>query len=134
MEFDPDLIIPDRNKSIAEGAVALYRNYVDGYRVHHLAAVADRYGFSLLTPIKDLTGQQYQALMYGSNERLRFSVEARNGDSSWSHTGRWEGLCPRQNGSTARRDPITGAGNSRSSCASSHAQDAAAAGSGEVSP
>ena len=94
MEFDPDLIIPDRNKSIAEGAVALYRNYVDGYRVHHLAAVADRYGFSLLTPIKDLTGQQYQALMYGSNERLRFSVEARNGDSSWSHTGRWEGLVP----------------------------------------
>lgn len=94
MEFDPDLIIPDRNKSIAEGAVALYRNYVDGYRVHHLAAVADRYGFSLLTPIKDLTEQQYQALMYGSNERLRFSVEARNGDSSWSHTGRWEGLVP----------------------------------------
>lgn len=94
MEFDPDLIIPDRNKSIAEGAVALYRNYVDGYRVHHLTAVADRYGFSLLTPIKDLTGQQYQALMYGSNERLRFSVEARNGDSSWSHTGRWEGLVP----------------------------------------
>ena len=94
MEFDPDLIIPNRNKSIAEGAVALYRNYVDGYRVHHLAAVADRYGFSLLTPIKDLTGQQYQALMYGSNERLRFSVEARNGDSSWSHTGRWEGLVP----------------------------------------
>jgi len=94
MEFDPDLIIPDRNKSIAEGAVALYRNYVDGYRVHHLAAVADRYGFSLLTPIKDLTEQQYQALMYGSNERLRFSVKARNGDSSWSHTGRWEGLVP----------------------------------------
>ncbi|HOD85429.1 MAG TPA: excinuclease ABC subunit UvrA [Methanoculleus sp.] len=94
MEFDPDLIIPDRNKSIAEGAVALYRNYVDGYRVHHLAAVADRYGFSLLTPIKDLTEQQYRVLMYGSNERLRFSVEARNGDSSWSHTGRWEGLVP----------------------------------------
>ena len=94
MEFDPDLIIPDRNKCIAEGAVALYRNYVDGYRVHHLAAVADRYRFSLLTPIKDLTEQQYRVLMYGSNERLRFSVEARNGDSSWSHTGRWEGLVP----------------------------------------
>jgi excinuclease ABC subunit A len=56
--------------------------------------VADRYGFSLLTPIKDLTEQQYRVLMYGSNERLRFSVEARNGDSSWSHTGRWEGLVP----------------------------------------
>jgi len=44
MEFDPDLIIPDKNKCIAEGAVALYRNYVDGYRAHYLSAVADRYG------------------------------------------------------------------------------------------
>ena len=94
MEFDPDLIIPDKNKCIAEGAVALYRNYVDGYRVHHLSAVADRYGFSVLTPIRDLTERQYNALMYGSNERLRFSVKARNGDAAWSHTGRWEGLVP----------------------------------------
>lgn len=63
MEFDPDLIIPDKNKCIAEGAVALYRNYVDGYRVHHLSAVADRYGFSVLTPIRDLTDRQYNALV-----------------------------------------------------------------------
>ncbi|GLI46140.1 excinuclease ABC subunit UvrA [Methanoculleus bourgensis] len=94
MEFDPDLIIPDKNKCIAEGAVALYRNYVDGYRAHYLSAVADRYGFSVLTPIRDLTERQYKALMYGSNERLRFSMKTRNGDASWSHTGPWEGLAP----------------------------------------
>ncbi|MGI6022746.1 MAG: excinuclease ABC subunit UvrA [Methanoculleus sp.] len=94
MEFDPDLIIPDKNKCIAEGAVALYRNYVDGYRVHHLSAVADRYGFSVLTPIRDLTDRQYNALVYGSDEALRFSVKAKNSDASWSHTGRWEGLVP----------------------------------------
>ena len=94
MEFDPDLIIPDKNKCIAEGAVALYRNYVDGYRAHYLSAVADSYGFSVLTPIRDLTERQYKALMYGSNERLRFSMKTRNGDASWSHTGPWEGLAP----------------------------------------
>ena len=94
MEFDPDLIIPDKEKCIAEGAVALYRNYVDGYRAHFLSAVADRYGFSVLTPIKDLTERQYSALMFGSNERLRFSMETRGGDASWSRTEAWEGLAP----------------------------------------
>ena len=54
MEFDPGLIIPDKNKCIAEGAF-IYRNYVDGYRAHYLSAVADSYGFSVLTPIRDLT-------------------------------------------------------------------------------
>ena len=32
MEFDPDLIIPDKTLCLADGAVALYRNYLDGYR------------------------------------------------------------------------------------------------------
>ena len=33
MDFDPDLIIPDRSKSLSDGAVAMYRNFLDGYRV-----------------------------------------------------------------------------------------------------
>jgi excinuclease ABC subunit A len=94
MEFDPDLIVPDKGKCIADGAVMLYRNYVDGYRAHYLASVADHFGFSVLTPIRDLTEQQYKALMYGSTDRLRFSVSAKNGDASWSHSGPWEGLVP----------------------------------------
>ena len=93
MEFDPDLIIPDKSKSIAEGAVMLYRNFLDGYRSQYLGAVAKHFGFSVLTPIKDLTEQQYNALMFGSSEHLRLSMRTRNGDS-WSHSGTWEGLAP----------------------------------------
>lgn len=94
MEFDPDLIIPDTSKSIADGAVALYRNYLDGYRNQYLGAVARHYGFSVLTPIKDLSKDQYDVLMFGSNERIRFSMSGRNGDAHWAHTGEWEGLVP----------------------------------------
>ncbi|MDV4343143.1 excinuclease ABC subunit UvrA [Methanoculleus sp. YWC-01] len=93
MEFDPDLIIPDRSKSIADGAVMLYRNFLDGYRSQYLGAVAKHFGFSVLTPIKDLTERQYKALMFGSPEHLRLSMRTRNGDS-WSHSGTWEGLAP----------------------------------------
>lgn len=93
MEFDPDLIIPDKSKSIAEGAVALYRNFLDGYRNQYLSAVAKHFGFSVLTPIKDLTEEQYQVLMFGSPEHLRLSMRMKNGDT-WSRSGTWEGLAP----------------------------------------
>jgi len=32
--------------------------------------------------------------MYGSNDRIRFSLNTRNGDAQWAHTGEWEGLVP----------------------------------------
>jgi excinuclease ABC subunit A len=94
MEFDPDLIIPDRVLCIADGAVALYRNAIDGWRGQHLAAVAKHFGFDIFTPIKDLTVDQYNALMYGSDERIKFSMSMKNGDAYWSHNASWEGLIP----------------------------------------
>ena len=94
MEFDADLIIPDKGRCIADGAVAPYRNPMDGFRGHYLATVAKHFGFSVLTPIRDLTREQYEALMYGSPERMHFSMSMRNGDAHWSHTGEWEGLLP----------------------------------------
>ena len=94
MDFDPELIIPDREKSVADGAVALYRNFLDGYRSQYLGAVAKHFGFDIFTPVKDLTPHQYDALMYGSTERIHFSMSMKNGDAHWSHHGQWEGLLP----------------------------------------
>ncbi|MGD1005385.1 MAG: excinuclease ABC subunit UvrA [Methanoregulaceae archaeon] len=94
MEFDPDLIIPNKRKCIADGAIALYRNPMDGFRGQYLGTVAQHYGFDALTPIKDLTETQYNALMFGSTDRMRFSMSMKNGDAQWSHVGSWEGLLP----------------------------------------
>jgi excinuclease ABC subunit A len=94
MEFDPDLIIPDKERCIADGAIAPYRNPMDGFRGQYLAVVAKNYGFSTLTPIKDLTDEQYAALMFGSSKRMKFQMSMKNGDAEWSHTGEWEGLLP----------------------------------------
>ncbi|PKG33037.1 excinuclease ABC subunit UvrA [Methanoregula sp.] len=94
MEFDPDLIIPDKERCIADGAIAPYRNPMDGFRGQYLATVAKNYGFSVLTPIKDLTKEQYEALMFGSSKRMKFQMSMKNGDAEWSHTGEWEGLLP----------------------------------------
>ncbi|MFH0874583.1 MAG: excinuclease ABC subunit UvrA [archaeon] len=94
MELDPDSIIPDKSLSIADGAVAIYRNAIDGWRGQYLGSVAKHFGFSILTPIKDLTEKQYNALMFGSEEKIRFNMSMKGGEASWSHNGEWEGLLP----------------------------------------
>jgi excinuclease ABC subunit A len=95
MDFDEDLIIPDHGLSIADGAVALYRNAIDGWRGQYLGAIAKHYGFNVFTPINDLNEEQFDALMYGSDdEEIKFEMEMKNGDAYWSHKGEWEGLIP----------------------------------------
>lgn len=94
MDFDPDLIIPDKEKSIADGAIATYRNFLDGYRSQLIGAVATHFGFTIYTPIKDLSEKQYHTLMYGSPEKISFHMSYRQGEGEWSHRGTWEGLLP----------------------------------------
>jgi len=94
MDFDPDLIIPDKNLCIADGALAIYRNAVDGWRGQYVGAVAKHFGFDVFTPIKDLTNEQYNVLIHGSNKKIKFTLTMKNGDANWSHMGQWEGLLP----------------------------------------
>lgn len=92
VEFDPDLIISDKSLSIAGGAVNVYKNFLDGFRVSYLEAVGNELGFTMSTPIKDLTDEQYHGLMYGVNKPMKFTHSSRNAD--WSYKGTWEGLMP----------------------------------------
>ena len=94
MEFGEHLIIPDEEKCIVDGAIALYKNMRDGWRVHYLGGVAKHFGFDIFTPIKDLTKKQYDVLMYGSLEKVSFNMTTKNGDTQWSGKGAWEGLIP----------------------------------------
>ncbi len=94
MEFDADLIIPDKELCIADGAIMLYRNAIDGWRAQYLAAVAKHFKFSPLTPIKDLTKKQMDVLLYGSSEKIKFNMVMKGGEANWSHNGTWEGLIP----------------------------------------
>ncbi|MCQ2376725.1 MAG: excinuclease ABC subunit UvrA, partial [Methanocorpusculum sp.] len=93
MIFDPDLIIPDKSLSISEGAVATYKNYFDGFRVQYLKGVGDYLGFTLMTPIEELTGEQYNGLMYGTGDaQIHFKQSSRNAE--FAYHGTWEGLLP----------------------------------------
>jgi excinuclease ABC subunit A len=68
-EFDPDLIIPDKGKSIEEGAIAPYVAATSGntneWALGLFRGVAERFHFSADAPLSSLTDEQMKALMHG---------------------------------------------------------------------
>ena len=90
-EVSPDLVIPDKTKSIMDGALAIYGRMDLSWRAQQLAVVGKKYGFDLFTPIKDFTEKQLDVLLYGDKEPLNGSWS--NGASMWMREG-WEGLIP----------------------------------------
>lgn len=92
-EFDPDLIIPNKNLSIADGAVAPWKLYTSNYKREILKSVAEAYGFSIHTPIKDLTEEQLNALLYGTDRPVRVSYVNRYGRYR-TLTTYFEGIIP----------------------------------------
>jgi excinuclease ABC subunit A len=63
LEIDPELIIPNKELSIAEGAIRPYQTQL--WYFDRLDDLARRYGFSLNTPVKDLTEEQLERVLYG---------------------------------------------------------------------
>ena len=70
LEVDPELVIPNGNLTIAEGAIRPYnRINVDNWYMKKLAAVADAHGFSLHVPTGELTEEQLEKVMYGTGKQ-----------------------------------------------------------------
>ena len=93
-EVDPELVIPNKELSIAEGAIAAYRNAVDGWRGQVVASVAKQHGFTALTPIKKLTKKQLEVLLYGTNKTINFKLNSRSSEAAYHWQGEWEGVIP----------------------------------------
>lgn len=76
LEVDPELVIPNGNLTIAEGAIRPYnRINVDNWYMKKLQAVADKYGFSLHVPTSELSEKQLDMILYGTgNEKFRVSL------------------------------------------------------------
>ena len=69
LEVDPELVIPNGNLTIAEGAIRPYnRINVDNWYIKKLQAVAERYNFTLHQPTAELSKQQLDLIMYGTGK------------------------------------------------------------------
>jgi len=90
-ELDPILIIPDKDLSIAEGAIRPYQTQL--WYFDRLDDLAWRYGFSLNTPVKHLSQEQLNLIFYGEGGEL-VSYRNRFGRVRQYFTG-YEGVIPR---------------------------------------
>ena len=91
MEMDPDLVIPNKGLSIAEGAIKPYQWQTWYY--YQLQELARRYDFSLNTPIKNLTDEQLKLMLYGEGG---YSRKYRNRfGRTREHFDGFEGIIPR---------------------------------------
>jgi excinuclease ABC subunit A len=90
-EVSADLIIPDKDKSIMDGALRVYGRMDLSWRAQQLAIVGKKHGFDLFTPISDFTEKQLHVLLYGDKEPLNGNWS--NGANMWMRDG-WEGVIP----------------------------------------
>ncbi|MFP3867451.1 MAG: excinuclease ABC subunit UvrA [Desulfobacteraceae bacterium] len=79
MVIDPELVVPDPELSLRDGAILPWAHRNSVYLRHILEALEDHYHFSIRTPFLELSPQVQQVLLYGSgSERINFFFE-RNG-------------------------------------------------------
>ncbi|HXW03152.1 MAG TPA: excinuclease ABC subunit UvrA, partial [Nitrosarchaeum sp.] len=92
MEFDPDLVIPDKTKSILDGAIVPWSGRFSSFRRQALRSVGKKFGFDLMTPLNEIKPKHMKIILYGTEELIDFKYRSKAGDSSWQYTDAFEGV------------------------------------------
>jgi excinuclease ABC subunit A len=93
-EIDPDLLVPDPTLSIAEGALVPWSVGNSGFYESVIQAIADRYEIPLDEPWENLTDEEQDLFLYGTNgERVYISYRNRMGRKR-SYMLAFEGIVP----------------------------------------
>ena len=92
MEFDADLVVPDKTKSILDGAIVPWSGRFSSFRRQALRAVGKKFGFDLMTPIEKIKPKHLKIILHGSDDKIDFDYRSKSGDSSWQYTNAFEGV------------------------------------------
>ncbi|HQB98409.1 MAG TPA: excinuclease ABC subunit UvrA, partial [Candidatus Cloacimonadota bacterium] len=96
LEFDPDLVVPDPERSIMDGAVVPWGRLEakkDSWTLNTVQNLARAYNFSLDVPWKDLSELSQQLILHGSGNK-RFKVAWQNVRGKGEFMMRYEGVIP----------------------------------------
>lgn len=90
MEIDPSLVL-NPNLTIAEGGIRPYnRVNQDAWWLKRLTAVGERHGFSVRTPIRELSDEHIQMILYGTGDE-KYHVKLNSG---YDYDAVYEGVIP----------------------------------------
>ena len=91
LNVDPNLVIPDERKSIADGAIEPWAKSTTLYYAQTLSSIAKHYGFSLDDKWKKLPKKIKDIILYGSDEEeIKFNYD--DGYEKYSHKKTFEGV------------------------------------------
>ncbi|RJR31606.1 excinuclease ABC subunit UvrA [Candidatus Parcubacteria bacterium] len=111
-KFDPDLIIPNKNLSLGEGAIKPWKTVGEGWRMQYIEGLAEHYGFDMYAAWKDLPANVKNIILYGTKDNIKFKVHSWERESTYSWKGGFEGIIPqmerlyRQTESEYRREDM----------------------------
>src|SRR3984957_6637783 len=92
MEIDPDLVVPDPSLSISEGAIAPWANSASNYYEQMTEAIAELYDIDLEAPWEDLSDEQRDVFLNGTNgEPVQVTYRNRYGRRR-SYAAKFEGI------------------------------------------
>lgn len=91
-KIDVDLVIPDKNKSINEGAITTITvDDSNNIITTQLNTLANYYNIDLDKPVKNLTKKELDIILYGSPDKLQYNYQSKNGNTRTS-TDYFEGI------------------------------------------
>jgi excinuclease ABC subunit A len=99
IEIDPWKVIPDRSKSIADGAIVPWSKSIGGgrfpsmnpYYLQQVERVLRSRRVKTTTPIENMPEDLVETILYGSDKEQSFSYEARSG-TTWDYKASFEGV------------------------------------------
>lgn len=120
IRIDPELVLPDKDKSISEGAIKPFFGPVDGWILAQFRPIARRHGIEFNKPVKNFTKRQLNIILYGTpNEEWGQSFEGivnmlerryreTRSDSmkEWYRKFMSESLCPNCKGARLKPQPL----------------------------
>jgi len=97
IEFDPRLVLPDRNKSFREGAVVPWsKNLSPGmnpFYVQQVETLIKEAGYKLDTPVKKLPAELLNTILYGEDDKRDFRFRTKSGNY-WNYESQYKGIIP----------------------------------------
>ena len=92
LEVDEKKIVPDWTKSVSEGAIAIWKEGAENWRLRQIHTLAKHYKFKIDTPWHALPQKARDVIINGSDEKIKFQFSG--SESTYSYTGTYEGVVP----------------------------------------
>ena len=89
--MDQDLVIPDKTKSINEGAIVVLSDDQENIEFKKLITVCEKYKIDMNKPIKNLKKKELDIILYGTEELIKFNITSKSGNVT-NKTAPYEGI------------------------------------------